>query len=309
MNRLTFGAVAGWAALVAGAAAAQQPAAPAAPQQNFAAVQVKATDLGHRTWMLEGAGGNVTVIAGDDGAIMVDTQFAPMHDKLKAAIAETAHRPVKYVVNTHLHGDHTGGNQAFWMDGATIVGNDLLKKSMAEGTTNALSGAKTAPAPAAALPTRTYADKMTLSVKGRTVQLVHMPHAHTRGDTAVFVPDANVIATGDIVSVGNRYPNVDVGDEGGINGMVAGVDAYLKRANAKTKIVPGHGPLMSRDDLVKYRTLLGDARDAVKALKAKGMSEDAVVAAKPFAASIQGRAGATDQQSVTFERLIFRSVG
>jgi len=240
---------------------------------------------------------------------MVDTQFAPMHDKLKAAIAETAHRPVKYVVNTHLHGDHTGGNQAFWMDGATIVGNDLLKKSMAEGTTNALSGAKTAPAPAAALPTRTYADKMTLSVKGRTVQLVHMPHAHTRGDTAVFVPDANVIATGDIVSVGNRYPNVDVGDEGGINGMVAGVDAYLKRANAKTKIVPGHGPLMSRDDLVKYRTLLGDARDAVKALKAKGMSEDAVVAAKPFAASIQGRAGATDQQSVTFERLIFRSVG
>src|SRR5689334_23895530 len=150
MNRLVLCAFSAAAALAAGAAMAQQ-----AP--NYAAVQVKATDLGHKTWMLEGAGGNVTVIAGDDAAIMVDTQFAPMHDKLKAAIAETAHQPVKYVVNTHLHGDHTGGDQAFWMDGATIVGQDLLKKSLAEGTTNALSGAKTAPAPAAALPTRTYA--------------------------------------------------------------------------------------------------------------------------------------------------------
>jgi glyoxylase-like metal-dependent hydrolase (beta-lactamase superfamily II) len=309
MNRLSLCALWAAATLPSGAALAQPPAAPAAPQQNFAAVQVKATDLGHRTWMLEGAGGNVTVIAGDDGAIMVDTEFAPMHDKLKAAIAETARQPVKYVVDTHLHGDHTGGNQAFWMDGATIVGHDLLKRSMAEGTTNALTGAKTAPAPAAALPTRTYADRMTLSVKGRTVQLVHMPHAHTRGDTAVFVPDADVIVTGDIVSVGNRYPNVDVGDEGGINGMVAGVDAYLKHADAGTKIVPGHGPLMSREDLVTYRTLLVDARDAVKALKAKGLSEDAVVAAKPLVGSVQGRAGATDQQSATFVRLIYRSVG
>jgi len=302
MKRLVLCAFSAAAALAAGSATAQQ-----AP--NYAAVQVKATDLGHRTWMLEGAGGNVTVIAGDDAAIMVDTQFAPMHDKLKAAIAEAAHEPVKYVVNTHLHGDHTGGNQAFWMDGATIVGQDLLKKSLAEGTTNALSGAKTPPAPAAALPTRTYDATTTLSIKGRMVQLVHMPHAHTRGDTAVFVPDADVIATGDIVSIGARYPNVDVGDEGGINGMVAGVDAYLKRADAKTRIVPGHGPLMSRDDLVKYRALLVDARDAVKALKAKGMSEDAVVAAKPLAASVQGRAGATDQQSATFTRLIYRSVG
>ena len=302
MKRLVLCAFSAAAALAAGSAAAQQ-----AP--NYAAVQVKATDLGHKTWMLEGAGGNVTVIAGDDAAIMVDTQFAPMHDKLKAAIAETAHEPVKYVVNTHLHGDHTGGNQAFWMDGATIVGQDLLRKSLAEGTTNALSGAKTPPASAAALPTRTYDATTTLSIKGRTVQLVHMPHAHTRGDTAVFVPDADVIATGDIVSIGARYPNVDVGDEGGINGMVAGVDASLKRADAKTRIVPGHGPLMSRDDLVKYRALLVDARDAVKALKAKGMSEDAVVAAKPLAASVQGRAGATDQQSATFTRLIYRSVG
>ncbi|HEY3948696.1 MBL fold metallo-hydrolase [Phenylobacterium sp.] len=302
MNRIVLGAMG--VALLAAAAAAQT---------NYAAVQIKPTALGHRTWMLEGNGGNITVIAGDDAVIMVDTQFAPLHDKIKAAVAELTGKPIRYVVDTHLHGDHTGGNQAFWMDGATIVGQDLLKKSMAEGTTNALSGAKTPPSPASALPTITYADRMSLSVKGRKVELVHMPHAHTRGDTAVWVPDADVLATGDIVSTGGRYPNIDVGDAGGIEGMIKGVDAYLKRADAKTKIVPGHGALMDREGLKTYRQLLVDARDSVKALKAKGMSEDQAVAAKPLAApmtagSVQARAGATDRASDNFVRLIYRSV-
>lgn len=289
-------------ALVASGAAAQQ-----AP--NFAATEITTTDLGHKTWMLQGQGGNITVIAGDDGVIMVDTEFAPLHDKIKAAVAKLTDKPIKYVVDTHLHGDHTGGNQAFWMDGATIVGHARLKSSMAEGTTNALTGAKTPPAPAGALPGKTYDTTLTLSVKGRKAELVHMPNAHTQGDTAVWVRDADVLATGDIVSIGARYPNVDVGDKGDIDGIVAAVDAYLKRADAKTKIVPGHGPLMSRDDLVKYRALLVDARDAVGKLKAQGQSEDQVVAAKPLAGSVQGRAGATDAQSVTFVRLIYRSVG
>jgi glyoxylase-like metal-dependent hydrolase (beta-lactamase superfamily II) len=297
MNRIVLGAMG--VALLATAAAAQT---------NYAAVQIKPTDLGHRTWMLEGNGGNITVIVGDDAVIMVDTQFAPLHDKIKAAVAELTGKPIRYVVDTHLHGDHTGGNQAFWMDGATIVGQDLLKKSMAEGTTNALSGARTPPSPASALPTITYADRMTLSVKGRKVELVHMPHAHTRGDTAVWVPDADVLATGDIVSTGGRYPNIDVGDAGGIEGMIKGVDAYLKRVDARTRIVPGHGALMDREGLKTYRRLLVDARDSVKALKAKGMSEDQAVAAKPLAASVQGRAGATDRASDNFVRLIYRSV-
>lgn len=299
MIRLTAAALAAAGLLAVPAAAQQAP--------NFAAAQVRATDLGHRTWMLEGVGGNVTVIAGDDAAIIVDTQFAPMHDKLKAAIAQTAGKPVRYVVDTHLHGDHTGGNQAFWLDGATIVGTDKLKASLANGTTNALSGARTPPAPAAALPTVTYAERKTLAIKGRRVELAHMPAAHTGGDTAVWIPDADVVATGDIVSIGARYPNVDIGDGGGIDGMIAGVDAYLKRADAKTRIVPGHGPLMSRDDLVAYRKLLIDARAAVKAEKAKGLSEDQAVAARPLAPSVQGRAGATDPQSATFVRLIYRS--
>jgi glyoxylase-like metal-dependent hydrolase (beta-lactamase superfamily II) len=311
MRRLTICTLTLLGAVAAGAALAQQPAAPPAPAlgPNFAAIQVKATDLGHKTWMLEGAGGNVTVIAGDDAVIMVDTQFAPMHDKLKAAIAQASPLPVKYVVNTHLHGDHTGGNAAFAADGATVVGQDQLKASMSAGTTNALTGAKTPPAPAAALPARTYSDRMTLSVKGRSVQLVHIPRAHTGGDTAVWVADAGVVATGDVVSVGNRYPNIDLGDGGGINGMIEGVDIFLDRTNTRTKFVPGHGPLMTHDEVAAYRTMLADARSAVQALKAQGLSEDEVVAARPLAKSVQARAGGTDQQSATFVRLIYRSVG
>jgi glyoxylase-like metal-dependent hydrolase (beta-lactamase superfamily II) len=288
------------AAFSAGAAFAQAP--------NFAAVQIKTTDLGHKTYEMEGNGGNMTLIVGDDAAILVDTEFAPLHDKIKAAITQVTDKPVKYVVNTHLHGDHTGGDQAFWLEGATLVGNQALAEDMLAGTTNALSGAKTPPAPHGGVPSMTYTDHMSLSVKGRKVELTHMPNSHTRGDTAVWIADANVLATGDIVSTGMRFPNIDVGDKGGINGIVKSVDAYLKRVNDKTKIVPGHGALMNKADLVAYRKMLVDARAAVAKLKKDGKTEDQAVAAKPLAGAIQQQAGANDMGADTFVRLIYKSV-
>lgn len=309
MYRKALYAIAGAAALMAGAALAQQAAAPAPPPApNFAAVQIKTTDLGNRTWMLEGQGGNITVVGGDDGVIMVDTEFAPLHDKIKAAVAAVSDKPIKYVVFTHLHGDHTGGAQAFRLDGATLVSHVLLRQSMAEGTTNALTGVKNPPAPQFALADRTYSTSMPLAVKGRRVLLMHMPTAHTRGDTAVWIADANVLATGDIVSTGNRYPNIDVGDHGDIDGIISAVDAFIARTNDRTKIVPGHGALLTKAELVTYRKLLVDARAAVAKAKASGMTEDQVVAAKPLAGDIQGRAGANDQASVNFTRLIYRSI-
>ncbi|HEX2802111.1 MAG TPA: MBL fold metallo-hydrolase [Phenylobacterium sp.] len=303
MNGLNLAMLAAASALAAWAAAAQPP------PPGSEAVQIKATDLGHRTWMLEGQGGNITVIAGDDGVIMVDSQFAPLHDKIKAAVAKLSPQPIRYVVNTHFHGDHTGGNQGFWLDGATVVAQTNLAKSMAKSTTNPVTGAVIPASPRGAQPGRTYGARMTLSVRGRSAELVHMPKAHTGGDTAVWLRDAGVLAAGDIVSVGARYPFVDWGDGGGIDGIISAIDAFLKRADGRTKIVPGHGPLMSRADLVAYRVLMVDARAAVAKLKASGMSEEQVVAAKPLAADVQGRAGATDAQSAIFTRAIYRSLG
>lgn len=302
MKRLALCVLVSASAVLAGTAAAQQ-----AP--NFDAVQIKATDLGNRTWMLEGQGGNITVVAGDDGVVLVDTQFAPLYGKIKAAVAQVSDQPIRYVVNTHLHGDHVGGNTAFKLGGATVVSHVNLRNSMAAGTTNALTGVKTPPATKGALPDRTYAGAgTTVAVRGRRVQVMHMPTSHTRGDSAVWIPDANVLATGDIVSWGARYPNIDVGDGGDIDGMIRSVDAYIRRTNANSKIVPGHGALMTRADLVAYRQLLADARAAVLKAKQAGMTEEQAVAAKPLAGDIQGRAGATDQMSVNFVRLIYKSV-
>ncbi len=190
MNKIKLAALAG-AVVFASAAYAQR--------QDFSKVEVKTTDLGNKTYLLEGAGGNVTVAVGTDGIIMVDSQFAPMHDKLKAAIEKISPLPVKYLINTHYHGDHTGGNAAFHKDGATVVAQDNIRVRLAAGNApNGLTGAKQPAQPADALPTDTYSGgSKTVQVGGRKAQLTHVYNAHTDGDTWVFFDDANVLDTGD----------------------------------------------------------------------------------------------------------------
>src|SRR5262245_15370871 len=191
MKRITIAALAGAALLWAGAANGQQGI-------DFSKVEIKTTDLGNKTYMLEGAGGNITVAVGTDGIIMVDTQFAPLHDKIKAAIAKISPLPVKYMINTHYHGDHVDGNALFHKAGATIVAHDNLRIRMAAGTTNLLTGNKVPPAAAEAIPTMTYqVGDMKVQVGGRTAELKHVINAHTDGDTWVYFPDANVLALGD----------------------------------------------------------------------------------------------------------------
>jgi glyoxylase-like metal-dependent hydrolase (beta-lactamase superfamily II) len=299
MKRLGIAAL-GLAAIVFSAPAIAQG------QPDFSKIQVKTTDLGHNTYMLEGAGGNVTIAVGTNGVIMVDSQFAPMHDKLKAAIAAITNQPVKYLIDTHYHGDHTGGNAAFGKEGVTIVAQQNVKERLLHPQPGA-NGQTPPVAPAEALPVQVYKDKTTVSIGGRTAQVGYLPNAHTDGDSYVYFADANVLATGDLNGAQRNYTNPDIRGGGGINGIVAGFDTLLKVANNQTKVVPGHGPLSTRADLVATRAALVTIRDRVAKMKAAGMSEDQVVAAKP-AADIQAKRGADDMVSERFVRLVYQTV-
>ena len=291
---------------LSGTAFAQQPAATPPPPPDFSKVEIKTTDLGDNMYMLEGQGGNITVAVAKDGIIMVDGQYAPLHDKIKAAISVVSNQPIKYLINTHFHGDHVGGNGPFAKDGATVVSEVNVKNRLAAGTTNGLTGVKTPPVPEAALPAKTYTGAYHLRLRGRVADLKHIENAHTDGDTYVWFKTANVLSTGDTFTNG-RYPNIDFANGGNIKGMIAAADAYLKLTNAKSRIVPGHGPLADRAALTEYRAMLVTARDRMAKLVKDGKSEDDVVAAKPFA-DLDAKWAPTDLASKNFIRVVYHSL-
>jgi len=252
------------------------------PAPDFSKVAIKSTDLGDGVYMLEGMGGNMTLATSKSGAILVDSEFAPLHDKIKAAIAQLTPQPVKYLIDTHFHGDHTGGNEAFAGEGTTIVAHVKVKTKLRKGSANFLTGGQNPPAPKAAWPTTTYTNQLKLSLRGRIAELRHIKNAHTDGDTYVYFKSANVLATGDTFTNG-RYPNIDVLNGGNIKGMIAAADTYLRLVNDKTRIVPGHGPLGDKAALAAYRDMLVTARDRMTKLVKDGKTEAEVQAAKPFA--------------------------
>jgi cyclase len=299
MKTILLTAFAGAALICAGPVIAQQ-------QTDFSKVEIKTTDLGHNTYMLQGQGGNITFAVGNDAIIMVDSEFAPLHDKIKAAIAKISPLPIKYLVNTHFHGDHTGGNALFHKDGATIVAQDNIRVRLAAGTVNGLNGNKTPPAPADALPTNTYiGGNKELEVGGLSVLLRHVNNAHTDGDTWVYFPNADVIATGDTFSNG-RYPNIDFANGGGISGMINAANAYLEHASANTEIVPGHGPLATREQLEAYRDMLLKARDRIRPMFQEGYTEQEVVAARPMK-DLDSKWAANDRAAENFLRGVYNS--
>jgi glyoxylase-like metal-dependent hydrolase (beta-lactamase superfamily II) len=237
---------------------------------------------------------------------MVDGEFAPLHDKIKAAISIVSNQPIKYLINTHFHGDHTGGNAPFAKDGVTIVSEINVKNRLAAGTVNGLTGARTPPAAPEALPSKTYTTRYQIRLRGRVADLKHIENAHTDGDTYVWFKTANVLSTGDTFTNG-RYPNIDFANGGNIKGMIAATDAYLKLTNAKSRIVPGHGPLADRAALMEYRTMLVTARDRMAKLVKEGKNEDDAVAAKPFA-DLDAKWAPTELAGKNFIRVVWHSL-
>ena len=295
------------AAFFALAAFAQaQQLQPLAPTPDFDKVTIKTINLGNQIYVLQGEGGNITVALGEDGALVIDSQFAPLYSKIKTAIAAITSKPVRYLVITHFHRDHTGGAEAFGRDGATIVAHESVKVRMAEGTRNGLTGNIVPPAPEIALPKVTYKDAMMLSLQGRAAELHHSAAVHTDGDTYVYFPDADVLATGDIVFLG-RYPNIDFAYGGSIDGMIRGVDELINFARETTTIIPGHGPVGTRANMREYREMLVVARERIAKLKAAGKSEDEIVAAKPNA-DYDGRYGLDERSNGNFIRVVYRSL-
>ena len=300
MKKSALAAVAVATVLIAGSANAQQPI-------DWDKIQIKTTDLGHNTYMLMGQGGNMTVAVGSDGIIMVDTEFAPLSDKIKAAIKALSPLPIKYVINTHYHGDHTGGDENFQKDGAIVLAQDNVRVRLAAGTTNGTSGAKTAPVAPGGLPKQTYTGgTMTIEVGGRKAMLMHINNAHTDGDTLIYFADANVLCTGDIMNNNHRYQQVDFANGGDIRGVVRGTDEFLKLANDDTKVVVGHGPLANKASIVAYNAMAKIARERVEKLFKDGKSEADVVSENPLQ-DLNPMWAADDKAAVNFLKQVYNS--
>ena len=243
-------------------------------QQDFSKVEIKVTRVAGPVYMLQGAGGNIGFSAGEDGVFMIDTEFAALAPKIKDAIRQVSDKPIRYVVDTHWHGDHVGGNEAF-ADGAVLLANANVRTRMAAGNQ------RTPPAPEKALPKAAHED-MVIHFNGEDIRLVHFAPGHTDGDTVVFFTKSNVIHTGDELFVG-RFPIIDLDSGGTVHGYIAAVERLIQMAPPDAKIIPGHGPLSTVDDLRAFDTMLRDCSAIVEKGIAEGKTADQLKQAKALA--------------------------
>jgi len=262
------------------AAAVAMTAAQAQAQQDFSKVVIKTNKITNNFYTLDGQGGTIGVLTGPDGVFMVDDQFAPLTDRIVAAIKQLSNNaPIKFVVNTHVHGDHTGGNENLGKLGVTIMARENLRNRLMHPAP-AANGTPGVPTAAVGLPTITFNNLVTFHMNGEDVQLIPIPAAHTDGDTMVRFVNADVIMTGDFYrSV--QYPNIDRINGGSLNGMIDGLGQIIARAGPNTKIIPGHGPTVDRTAVMAHRDIILAVRDRVSKLISEGKSQDDVLAAKP----------------------------
>ncbi|WP_299109295.1 MBL fold metallo-hydrolase [uncultured Winogradskyella sp.] len=238
-------------------------------QNRFDDIQIKTTKLTEHIYMLEGAGGNIGVSVGDDGVFVIDDQFAPLSDKILKAIKELSDKPLKFLVNTHFHGDHSGGNENMAKAGALIIAHDNVKKRLEEEQRDGSFK------PKKALPVITFNDKLNITINGESVAIFHTENAHTDGDALLYFTESNVLHTGDTYFNG-RYPYIDLNSGGSVDGYITAVKRGLMVINVDTKIIPGHGKLSNIEEYKVFLNMLETLKTTIQKAIDEGKTEDEV---------------------------------
>ena len=274
------------------AAAATLAALPAFAQPAIdpAKVEIKATRLGDTVYMLTGAGGNLGLSVGEDAVFLIDDQFAPLTPKINEAIAKITKQPVKFVLNTHWHYDHTGGNENFGKAGSIIVAHENVRKRMGTDQVIEFFNQAIKASPKAALPVVTFNGAVSFHINGEEIRGIHMPRAHTDGDTVVHFLGSDVVHMGDIFFNG-YYPFIDTSGGGSAEGVVAACDQVLAIVTDRTRIIPGHGPLATRAELKEYRDMVATIAARVRKMAGEGRKLEEIVAAKEVTADYDAKWG------------------
>lgn len=250
--------------------------------QNFDTVQVRVVPVAAGVHMLMAAGGNIGVSSGPDGVFLIDDQYAPLTPKIEAAVRTFSDGPFRFVLNTHWHPDHTGGNENMGKAGAVLVAHENARKRLSVGQFMAAFNRTEPPAPKGALPIVTFTEAVTFYLNDDELHAFHVPNAHTDGDVIVQFRKANVVHMGDTYT-SRTYPFIDLGSGGSVNGILVAADTVLALIDDQTKVIPGHGPLSNQAELRAYRDMVAAVRDRVKALIAQGKTREQVLAEKPTA--------------------------
>ena len=287
-------------------AAALLASATSFAQQDFSGVEIQTIPVRDGLYMLLGSGGNIALSTGSDGAFIVDTQYAALSDKIMAAVRAAGGGDVRFVVNTHFHGDHTGGNENFGNAGATIMAQDNVQVRLSTAQVSTLDGSTTPPAPKAAIPVVTYPERMTFHWNGTAVNLYYAPNAHTDGDSIVHYTDLNAFHMGDTFFNGG-FPFIDVGAGGSLAGYIAAAESVLARSNSDTLIIPGHGALATPDDLRAFLDMLRTVNGRITSMIERGMTEDEVVAANPTS-EYNAQWGGGFMNAETFTRFAYQGM-
>ena len=243
-------------------------------QTDFSKIEVKATKVAGNVYMLEGSGGNIGVSVGDDGILIVDDQYAPLADKIRAALKGIADKKLRFILNTHWHGDHTGSNAIFGTE-ATLIAHDNVRKRLSTEQRSTVFNRTTPPSPKEALPIITFNQSLTVHFNGEEIRAIHFPQGHTDGDSVIFFSSSNVVHLGDDFFAG-RFPFVDLESGGTVEGLIKNIGELINRIPADAKLIPGHGPISTLDDLKSYHRMLQQTTEIVRQKIAAGKTVDQI---------------------------------